>query len=104
MQILVNTDNQILGDQRLTEVVEGVVEDSVEHFRDHLTRVEVHLNDVNSQKSGANDKRCMMEARVEGHSPVAVTHEAESLMLAMEGAADKLKAALESLLGRLHRR
>ncbi|HYF33885.1 MAG TPA: HPF/RaiA family ribosome-associated protein [Prosthecobacter sp.] len=103
MEILVNTDNNITGDESLTQTVEGFVNDAVEHFQDHITRVEVHLNDVNSKKGGATDKRCMMEARVKAHPPVAVTHEAESLMFAMDGAAEKLRAALDTLLGRLHR-
>jgi hypothetical protein len=103
MEILLNTDNNILGDERLTETAQAYVMDAVEHFQDHITRVEIHLNDVNSKKGGATDKRCMLEARVKAHPPVAVTHEAETLEFAMDGAAEKLKAALDTLLGRLHR-
>jgi ribosome-associated translation inhibitor RaiA len=103
MLIQVNTDHNIQGRQELVADVESSVEDAVRHFKEQITRVEVHLNDVNSQKSGPKDKRCMMEARIEGHPPVAVTHQAESLALAMNGAADKLKASLDNTLGRLHR-
>ena len=103
MLIQVNTDNNIQGREELVTLVEGCVEDALRHLGDQLTRVEVHLNDVNSQKSGPNDKRCMMEARIEGHPPVAVTHQAESLVLAMDGAAEKLKSALDHTFGRLQR-
>jgi hypothetical protein len=103
MLIQVNSDHHIQGRQELVAQVEGAVEDAAHHFRDQITRVEVHLNDVNSQKSGPTDKRCMMEARITGHPPVAVTHLAETLVLAMGGAAEKLKASLATTLGRLHR-
>jgi hypothetical protein len=46
----------------------------------------------------------MMEARLEGHQPVAVTDEADSLHEAIAGAAEKLKSALDSTLGRLNDR
>ena len=57
--------------------------------------------DQNSDKSGQDDKRCMMEARLEGRQPTAVTHQAASLADAVDGAADKLKRSLESTLARL---
>jgi ribosome-associated translation inhibitor RaiA len=43
----------------------------------------------------------MFEARVAGLKNIAVKHHAESLHLAIEGAADKLTKALESALGKL---
>jgi ribosome-associated translation inhibitor RaiA len=102
MQIIVNTDNHIQGDSRITEEAESYVEDAVRHFKKHITRVEVHLQDANSKKSGGHDKRCMMEARIEGHEPVAVSHEAESVLFALDGASERLKSALEHTLGRLN--
>ena len=71
-------------------------------FGQQVTRVEAHVGDDNSRsKSGANDMRCMLEARVAGAKPVAVTHQAESVKQAVNGAADKLLKALESTLGKL---
>ena len=51
---------------------------------DHITRVEVHLSDENGDKDGQNDMRCMMEARLEGRQPIAVTHQAATLDEAVE--------------------
>lgn len=45
--------------------------------------------------------RCMMEARLEGRQPIAVTHQAASLDQAVDGAADKLTKMIDSTLGRL---
>jgi ribosomal subunit interface protein len=100
MQILVNSDNHIKGTESLTARVESLVTAALDRFADRITRVEVHLNDVNGPKSGDRDKRCMMEARVGGLAPIAVTDEASSMLQAIDGAAGKLQRALESTLGK----
>ena len=43
----------------------------------------------------------MMEARLEGHQPIAVSDEAESIGQAIDGAAEKIKRSLDHTLGRL---
>lgn len=102
MQIQVETDNHIEGRQALTEYVQGVIDDAVDKYRDHITHVEAHLGDLNSgERSGSNDMRCLLEARVTGVKNIAVSHQAESLHLAIDGAADKLKHALASSVGKL---
>ena len=100
MQVLVRTDNHLsAGD--LQNYVESAVTAAVGRFGQQVTRVEAHVGDDNSRsKSGANDMRCMLEARVAGAKPVAVTHHAESVKQAVNGAADKLLKALESTLGK----
>jgi ribosome-associated translation inhibitor RaiA len=104
MKILINTDRNIQGDERLGEYVEGVVADVLDRFRDRISRVEVHLSDVNAGKSGEDDKRCMMEARLEGRAPTAVTHQAGTVREAVSGAAEKLERAIDRVLGRLGQR
>lgn len=101
MQVLTNTDTHVHGDERLTAIVETVVTAALERFAPQITRVEVHLSDENGGKGGGDDKRCVMEARVEGRPPAAVTHKAATVDAALHGAADKLARALESTLGRL---
>ena len=105
MQVQVETDNHVEGRERLIEHVEGVIRDAVDRYEDQVTHVEAHLGDVNSgDKSGAADMRCMFEARLAGLKNIAVKHQAESLHLAIEGAADKLTKALESTLGKMQDR
>ena len=102
MQILLNTDRNIEGHEALATRVSDEVESALERFSDRITRVEVHLSDENSDKKGGNDDmRCVMEARLEGRQPVAVTHHAATLDQAIDGAADKLASLIESTLGRL---
>ena len=101
MQVLVGSDHHIVGGADLTGRVQGVVEGRLERFADRITRVEVHLNDLNSSKLGERDKRCVMEARLGGLKPIAVSHEAPTLTEAIHVAADKLERAVEHVLGRL---
>lgn len=101
MQVQIRTDNNIEGHEALAAHITSEVESALSRLRDHITRVEVHLSDENSNKSGQSDKRCMMEARLEGHRPIAVTHQAETLEQSVDGAAEKLTRLIESTLGRL---
>ncbi|WP_312680365.1 HPF/RaiA family ribosome-associated protein [Stutzerimonas nitrititolerans] len=101
MQIQVHSDNHIEGSARLVEWVSASVADKLDRFDDEITRVVVHLNDENGIKAGSQDKRCQIEARPKGLQPISVTHKAESLDLAVEGAIDKLGNALNHQFGKL---
>jgi predicted transcriptional regulator of viral defense system len=78
-------------------------QDLLDRFADRITRVEVHLSDVNAQKGG-QDIRCVVEARAAGLDPVAVDDTAEDVERAVRGAAGKLQRALDSRLGKRGRR
>lgn len=101
MQIQVNTDDNVEGREELVRQFEAEISRALGRFGDHVTRVEVHLSDENSDKFGSKDKRCLMEARLAGRQPVAVSNNAGSLDEAFSGATEKLKRSLESMLGRL---
>jgi ribosome-associated translation inhibitor RaiA len=100
MQIQLNTDNNIRGGQVLQTEVTAKLAAALDRFGGRMTRVEVHLNDVNSAKGGPQDKRCMLEARLSGREPIAATHTAPSLDLALDGALAKLIRAMDSLVGK----
>jgi ribosome-associated translation inhibitor RaiA len=101
MQVLVNSDHHILGGEDLTERVRGMLEGRLERFAGRITRVEVHLSDLNGTRLGERDKRCMLEARLGGLKPIAASHEAPTLTEAIHVAADKLERAVEHALGKL---
>ncbi|MBK7586135.1 MAG: HPF/RaiA family ribosome-associated protein [Myxococcales bacterium] len=106
MHIQINTDHNIEGRENLADHVRGVVEHALRRFTRQITRVEVHLSAQAGGKSGPDngqdDKRCMMEVRIEGRQPTAVTHQAASVDAAINGAAEKLEKAIERVLERLH--
>lgn len=100
MQIQINTDNHIDGREARAAEISDVVASALSRFSDHITRVEVHLADENGPKGGQDDIRCTLEARIEGRQPIAVTHHADTIMLAVDGAADKVVSLIENTLGR----
>jgi ribosome-associated translation inhibitor RaiA len=101
MQVKVHTDNNIECHPPLVHHIETVVKDAMDHFSRQITRVEVHLSDENAHKSNDADLRCVMEARLQGYQPMAVTEHAANMHLAIQGAADKLKRTVENAIGRL---
>ena len=103
MQIQVNTDRSVEGNDALRAQVVETVERALRRFDGQITRVEAHLSDENHEKFGADDKRCALEARPTGHQPVAVSHHAATLEQAVDGAAGKLRRALETVFGKLGR-
>ncbi len=100
MQIQVNTDDNIRGDESLAAFVESELGKVLDRYSRRITRVEVHLGDENAAKHGANDKRCLIEVRPAGRDPIAVTEHAETVRVALTGAIRKLRTILDSSLGR----
>ena len=101
MQIQVHSDNHIQSSLRMEEWVRSTVESTLERYEEDLTRVVVHLRDENGGKSGPDDVRCQLEARPKGHQPISVTHKADTLEQALDGATIKLESALEHMFGKL---
>jgi ribosome-associated translation inhibitor RaiA len=101
MQIQISTDHNIECHEALDSRVRGVVETALRRNSDHITRVEIHMSDESSNKKGGIDvMRCVMEARLERHQPIAVTHRAETLDHAVHGAVGKLTRLIEHTIGR----
>jgi ribosome-associated translation inhibitor RaiA len=101
MLVQVNTDNSIQGREDVTRFVEGVVASKLKPLAPHISRIEVHLADEAANKHGAKDKRCTVEARLNGRKPTAVTHHDDNLQSAVTRAVDKLRNLLDSDLGKL---
>lgn len=101
MFIEINTDNHVEGKERMQAYFEGVLNTSLKRFEDRITHLEVQLGDENSSKGGANDKRCMLEARISGLKNVAVVSHAETIEKAINLAIPKLKSALEHAIGKV---
>ncbi|GAA5085587.1 MAG: HPF/RaiA family ribosome-associated protein [Alcaligenaceae bacterium] len=100
MQIQINTDNHIQNTESLRERIEAIATQELKHQRQHLTRVEYHLSDVNSGKAGAEDKRCLVEARPAGMQPVSAEHRADNIVLAITEATRQLNRVLTSAIGK----
>ena len=101
MQVLVYCDDPVSYDEELIRRVEGVIAGTLEHFGDHLYRVEVHLRDLRSEKPGDRDKVCSLEARMAGAGSVVAEHGAPTLTEAIHVAAGKLERLVTRQLRQL---
>ena len=103
MLVQVNTSNGIENKEALELWANDFLKSALARFANEITTIEVQLTDESKGKGGAADKRCMMEARLTGHEPVAVKNFAETQDEAFRGAAQRLERALEHTLGKLDR-
>ena len=104
MQVHVTTDNHIRGSESLVSDIEASINAELKRFASQITRVEVHLADENSHKTGTIDKKCTLEARVAGLQAVAASASGGNVEQAIAAALDKLVAQLDHKLGRLSQR
>ena len=101
MKIQFNTDKTNSGEERQEDYFNNLIENELKKFESNISRVEVHLSDKNGIKEGINTIECLLEARIEGKQPIAVSCQANSTELAVSGAIDKLKNALETIVGKM---
>lgn len=100
MQIQINTDHNIQGREALASRMTGVVEHALRRVADRVTRVEMHLSIESGGRGGQSDKRCTLEARLEGLDSVAVTEHSGTLDQAATAAADKLLRAIDARISK----
>ena len=103
MKIQINAAKNITGSEEIRELLTTQISEELNRFSHNITRLEVHLSDEDGNKNGPGDKRCMIEARLEGRQPIAVTNEANRFEQAAKGAIAKLKTSLITISGRLRR-
>ena len=104
MKVQVNASNEIHNKEALERWASDYLNEHLARFDQDVTTIEVQMTDENrAPKGGAGDKRCMLEARIAGRAPVAVTAFAEDQNVAFRGATDKLEHALDHALGKLDR-
>ena len=101
MTIQVNTDNNLTIHEGFGIRLQEQLTEALSRFTENITRIEVHLSDENGAKDGSNDKKCLLEARVERRRPFIVTENAATYELAVNGATGKLKQMLDGIFGKM---
>jgi hypothetical protein len=105
MKVQVNTSNDIGNKDALERWASDYLNEHLARFGQDITSIEVQMTDENhATKGGAADKRAMLEARIAGRAPVAVTAFGADQNLAFRAAAEKLEHALDHTFGKLDRR
>ena len=101
MTIQLNTDKHIKGTESLEQWVTEKISHALKHYEEYITRVEVHLSDLNADKGGIDDIQCKIEARVKGIQPVLVTSKNATKEIALDDAVDKMKAILRTTIEKM---
>ncbi|MES2748031.1 MAG: HPF/RaiA family ribosome-associated protein [Bacteroidota bacterium] len=96
MQIQINTDKNVEGNERLVNFYTSELKNELARFDDKITRIEVHFGDENSEKFGKNDKRCLIEVRLAKKQPLAVTEFADTIEKSFHGALEKVKKVMDT--------
>lgn len=103
MQVQVNTGNGLENKEALERWANAYLNEALARFNQEITRIEVQLTDESSSRKGTADMRCMLEARLNGHAPLAVNHYGATQDEAFRGATQRLINLLEHTLGKLDR-
>ncbi|MFV0606537.1 MAG: HPF/RaiA family ribosome-associated protein [Niabella sp.] len=101
MIIKINTDSHITGSESMIEKYSKELSKKLNRFTEYLTGVEVFFADENRGKSGIDDKKCTIEVRPKNRRSEAVSHNADTIDHAFSGAVSKLKAMLDTQIGKL---
>jgi len=101
MIIQLNTDKSLTIHAEYESQITDKLTKELTRFSEHISRLEVHLSDENGSKSGLNDKKCLLEARIEGRAPIAASDLGQTYDVALHGAIDKLKSALTTIIGKM---
>ncbi|PKP89673.1 MAG: hypothetical protein CVT77_17260 [Alphaproteobacteria bacterium HGW-Alphaproteobacteria-16] len=96
MQIQFNSDSRIEGGADTAEAVEARIRERLSRFEARLTRIEVHVGDVDGDRNGPRGVEAKIEARPAGDRPVVVTDRAADAKGAIAGALGKLVALLDT--------
>lgn len=103
MQFQFNSDSSVMGTADVASRIEQQVRQRLARFEDRLTRLEVHVSDVNGRKAGSDDKHCTIEARPRGGRPIGVTGKAADVDAAARIAAGTMAERLERVFGKADR-
>lgn len=101
MNIIINTDSHVKGSEEFKERFTNEVDNSLKRYEELITRVDVFASDENRGKQGPNDKKCVVEVRLKGQDPLVVSHLADTLDHALNGALNKINSVLATKVGKL---
>lgn len=100
MIIQINTDKNVIVHEAYDSQLETLLTEQLRRFSEHITRLEVHLSDENGNKNAQDDKKCLIEARLKGKQPIAVSALGNAYDQAVDRAIVKLKASVDTIIGR----
>jgi hypothetical protein len=104
MNIEINTDHNKDSNIAFVAKLKALLVKILENYSSEITLLEVHLTDENGKKEGIEDKKCLLEAHVEKMNPIVSRYYAKTYEQSLIGSIEKLKASLDTKIGKLHNR
>ncbi|MCH5690133.1 hypothetical protein LWM68_41440 [Niabella sp. W65] len=101
MIIQLHADKNLSIHEEYALKLNNIIAKELNRFAELLTRVELHLSDENAQRKTKEDKKCIIEAKLKGTPPVAVSNHGDTYDRAVTGAILKLKAGLNTVVGKM---
>jgi hypothetical protein len=101
MTIQINSDKNLTIHAEYHIQIEEQLKSTLARFDEHISSIQVHLSDENGSKDGQNDKKCVLEAHLNGRPAVIASTFGETYDLALTGALAKLKSALTTIDGKI---
>lgn len=101
MTIQFNTDKNLTIHTDYEAQMTEKLEKELSRFEEHITRLEVHFADENGSKDGQEDKKCMIECRLEGKQPIVAIDFGDNYDKALSGAISKLKSSLTTIISKM---
>ena len=101
MLVQIHTDKNIEGGSRFSEYFSAEIKEQLVRYNEIVTRIEVHVTDENGSKTSPNDKKCVIEAKVEKKQPIAVTANADSPEKAFFEAVEKMQRVLDTTVEKI---
>lgn len=101
MNIQLNADKNLTIHEPYEMQIKAQLTKDLDRYSNHLSRVEIHLSDENGSKAGLNDKKCLIEARLDGKPPLVASDLGNTYDLALKGATEKIKSALNTAVSKM---
>ncbi len=104
MDIHFNSDNAVDGNSELAAKVRDRISDRLDRrFGSRLTRIEVHVRDVDGTSNRADGIEAMIEARPASGAPVTVSGNGAEPVQAVNAALGQMVSRLDALFGKADR-
>lgn len=100
MLVQINTDNRIAGSAGFSQAMETRLRERLDRFSSRLTRVELHVRDVDGTTNGANGVEAKLEVRPAGGAPLLTTAQGPDPDAALAGALRKIVELLDRAFGK----